>query len=134
MTDTTTLKMEVDGVSLQTYTQNIETIGGRNTPPKFRGDDITIPYMEGQLWTPKVVDSRVLQFAMWCAGSTPAEYLNNWRTLQNLLFRPGKQFTLTKRILAPDGVTIIILDALAEYSDGLEPTMHGPTAGDLRYL
>jgi hypothetical protein len=136
MTNTTDAYWEVDGVSLQTYARNIETLGGRDTPPKFRGEDITIPYAVGQRWVPKTPDSRIIPLGMWVRGvnddgSIPANqrdaYDDNWRMLRNLLWQRGRQIVLKKRFKV-NGV-LHTATALAEFSDGLEPAMIGRTAG-----
>jgi len=134
MTNTTDTYWDVDGVSLQTFAQNIETLGSRDVPPKYRGDDITIPYMEGQLWVPKVPDSRIIPLGMWVRGANSDDsvdrdarriYDDNWRNLQRLLFTPGRQFTLTKRFWYNG--TLHTASAKAEFNDGLDPTMSGRT-------
>lgn len=134
MTNTTDTYWSIDGVSLQTYAQNIETLGGRDAPPKYRGDDVTIPFSPGQKWMPKLPDSRVIPLAMWVRGanvdgSTPANrsnaYDDNWRALRNLMFQPGRQFVLQKRFKV--GGVLRSASALAEFNDGLQPTMIGRT-------
>lgn len=139
MTNTTPNYWSADGTSLQTYAQNIETLGGtRRTPPKFRGTNITIPYRPGTKWVPKVADERILTLAMWVKGcladgSAPTgeteaqQFDDNWRTLSGLLFTPGRQFVLQKHFSIGGG-SIQSASALAEFSTGLEPTMIGRNA------
>lgn len=133
MTNTTDTYWDVDGVSLHTFAQNIETLEGQ-APPPLRGDDITVPYRPGQLWTPKTADARTLSIGMWVRGCNPDgsfptsqskryQFFDNWRALRNLLWRPGEQFTLTKRM--PIGGVIKSMVAKAQFSGGLEPTMAG---------
>lgn len=134
MTNTTEDYWSADGVSLQTYAQNIVTLGGRFSPPKFRGDDITIPYSSGQRFIPKIPDSRIIPLAMWIRGYMPDDSLpsdgdlarqfdENWRTLRNLLWQPKRQFSLQKRFR--NAGLLRSATALAQYNDGLEPTMMG---------
>jgi hypothetical protein len=133
MTNTTDTYWDVDGVSLHTFAQNIETLEGQ-TPPPLRGDDITVPYRPGQLWVPKTPDARVLSLGMWVRGansdgSMPTsqskryQFFDNWRALRNLLWRPGEQLTLTKRM--PISGTVKSMVAMAQFNGGLEPTMSG---------
>ena len=155
MTNTTQTYWDVDGESLQTYAFNITTLGGdRLAPAPVRGSNITIPYKPGTLWVPKVPDERVITLGAWVIGanedgSIPTDenarrvFDRNWRKLRQLLWRPRKQFVLTKRFWLPDselvagGVdtsalpkdgdwTLYTARALASYADGLTPTMQGP--------
>lgn len=129
MTNTTDTYWSADGVSLQTFAQNIETLGGRLAPPPLRGSNIMVPYKKGKRYTPKVVDSRIIPLAMWVRGwktdtnTATEEFDKNWRELRNLLWTPGRQFELTKRFYI-DG-ELRSATALAEYAGGLEPTMIG---------
>lgn len=156
MTDTTQTYWDVDGTSLQTYAFNITTLGGdREAPPPVRGRNVQVPYMPGSLWTPKVEDERVITLGMWVVGanedgSIPTTedgrrtYDRNWRMLRNLLYRPRRQFTLTKRFwvetadLTAAGVdvgalttigdwTLYTASAKASYAGGLTPTRTGAT-------
>lgn len=145
----------VDGQSLQTFAFNITTLGGdREAPPKLRGSDVSVPYMPGTRYVPRVPDSRVITLGMWVIGANedgtiPVDedrrrtYDRNWRKLRKLLWRPRKQFTLTKRFWLPTeeleaaGVNTQALaksgewalytaTAMASYADGLVPVMSGP--------
>lgn len=138
MVNTTETFWTADGVSLQTLAQNIETLGGRDAPPPYRGEDITVPYSVGQTWVPKVPDSRIIPLGMWVRGATAAGliptggsaqrdmYDDNWRALRNLLWAPGRQFDLGKKIKV-DGLLKSVV-ARAEYNGGLETSMINRTA------
>lgn len=149
--NTTETYWSVDGVSLNTYAWNIDTLGGgREQPPKTRGDNYTVPYRTGTIYVPKDVDSRTITLTMWVQGSTqngdiPAigadsTFRKNWRSLVNLLWRAGEVFTLTKRFWVGvdemqgvdlSGFTVkgdqVLIEASASvtYIDGLSPTMTG---------
>lgn len=154
MTNTTETYWDVDGVSLQTYAMNIQTIGGdRMAPPEVRGDDLTVPFRPGDVWVPKVPASRTITLGMWIQGaeedgSVPEEdsarqkFHENWRQLRSLLFRPRRQLLLTKRfwVLEDDldaagvdfsGLTregnyrLYEASANASYAGGLVPLMQG---------
>lgn len=154
MTDTTQTFWDVDGVSLQTYAFNIETIGGdRQAPPGVRGEDLTIPYLPGSIWMPKVPEARILTLGMWVIGaeedgsipereSARLRYEQNWRKLRRLLWTPRRQFVLTKRFwvleeeLALGGVAVddlprsgsyrlLTASARGTYAGGLTPQMTG---------
>lgn len=135
MANTTDTYWSVGGVSLQTFAKNITTLGGRDTPPPMRGDDLVIPSIPGERYVPKVVGSRILSLGMWVRGvdddgNVPAAgraqtYDDNWRSLRNLLWQRGKQFALTKRFKV--GGVLKTAVAMAEFNDGLEPTMMGRT-------
>lgn len=135
MVNTTLTYWEADGQSLQTYARNIATLEGRLSPPPLRGDDIIIPHQPGEKWAPKVVGSRILSLSMWVRdtdadGIRPTDSLSrsklfnqNWRTLRNLLWTPGRQFELKKRFYVGDVIRTAV--AKAEFRGGLEPTMIG---------
>lgn len=156
MTDTTETYWDADGQSLQTFAFNIVTLGGdRMAPIPVRGDDITVPYMPGTVWTPKVPNQRVISLGMWVIGANEdgtipddedgrRTFDKNWRMLRRLLWRYRTQFTLTKRFWVPTedleaaGVDItelpqngswslISASAKASYHSGMEPMMSGPS-------
>lgn len=138
MTNTTATYWSVDGVSLQTFAQNIETLGGgRDTPPPVRGDNVVVPYRVGQRWVPKTPDQRIIPLAMWVRGVLPDEtsgsltpeqqYADNWDALKKLLWQPGRQFVLQKRFWVNGALRSA--SALAEYDSGLSSTMVGRAAG-----
>lgn len=155
MTDTTETLWDVDGTSLQTYAFNIVTLGGsRMSPPPVRGDDITIPFRPGQVFTPKTPDAQTITLGMWVSGANedgtiPTDpgprmfFMQNWRKLRKLLFTPRRQFVLTKRFWIPEeelegsnmalddlptqsGYRLITASAMGSYAGGLEPQMTGP--------
>lgn len=136
MTNTTDKYWSADGVSLQTFARNISTLGGsRRGVPNLRGEDITIPYMPGQIWQPKTADSRTLSLAMWVRGTDDdGNYLDssgdqfdaNWEQLQQLLWTEGRQIKLTKRVKVNGALRSV--SAMAEFAGGLEPTMIGRNA------
>lgn len=158
MTNSTATFWDVDGVSLQTLAWNITTLGGdRQAPPPLRGSNQRVPYMPGSRYVPKVVDERIITLGMWVQGSTedgkrPATesaaraFDRNWHKLRSLLWRPRKEFTLTKRFWVPsadlvaagvnisgmtssDGWTLYTASAKASYAGGLNPTMRGQAHG-----
>lgn len=123
---------EVDGTSIQTNAYNIETLGGRNTPPPLRGDDEEIPHRYGERWLPKVAGSRTISLAMWVVGANPDGSIDkqrrdifddNVRKLQSLFWTPGRQFQLKKRFRYAGAMRSAT--ALGEYAGGLEPEMIG---------
>jgi hypothetical protein len=134
MTNSTTEYWDVDGVSLQTLAFDIESAGGdRMAPPELRGNDLVIPHRYGKMWLPKQVDSRIISLDMWVigcdedgnppTGSAIREFDENFRKLRQLLWTPGRQFTLTKRFYV-DGV-LKTASALGQYAGGLKPNMTG---------
>ena len=158
MSNTTETYWAVDGVSLQTFAFNITTLGGdRKAPPPLRGSNQRVPYMPGTRYVPKVVDERTITLGMWVQGSTEdgkrpttesaaRAFDRNWHKLRSLLWRPRKEFTLTKRFWVPsadlvaagvnisgmasrDGWTLYTASAKASYAGGLNPTMQGQAHG-----
>lgn len=155
MTNTAETYWDVDGISLQTYAFNIETIGGeRQAPPPVRGEDLVVPYLPGSIFVPKVPDKRVITLMMWVIGANEdgtipqnadmrRTFDHNWRMLRSLLFRHRAQFTLTKRFWVPTadlmaaGAAAYVLQtsgdwslikasAKASFASGLTPEMDGP--------
>lgn len=136
MANSTDEYFSVNGESLQTYAYNIETWGAsRESPPPVRGGNVTIPGMPGQVFVPKVVDSRTLTFNMWVIGATTdgyaptgsrrAEFEKNFKALRRLLYTPGREITITKRFRLPGSNTVITATGKAQFAGGLAPTMHG---------
>lgn len=69
MPNSTAEYWDVDGVSLQTYAQNLSSWGGsREGVPPLRGENQKIPFMRGSKYVRKVPDSRVLTLKGWVAG------------------------------------------------------------------
>lgn len=137
MANSTDEYLSVNGVSLQTLAFNVETWGGdKEAPPPLRGDDITIPYAAGRMWTPRVVDSRTITLSMWVigadsngfapsSGTRRAEFEKNWKMLRSLLWTPDAQITLTKRFRPYGSTTVTTASAKAQYIGGLRPSMQG---------
>lgn len=154
MTNTTKTFWSVDGISLQTYAWNITSLGGdRQAPPPLRGDDITVPYMPGDRWVPREVDSRTITLGMWVQGSNEDGTIpqnetqrhvweRNWQKLRRLLWKPRRQMVLTKHFWVPTfdlfdaGVDASLLPSESTWSlysasakvnfvGGLAPTMQG---------
>jgi len=134
--NTTDTYWAVNGVSLQTFAYNIQTLGGdRLAPPSLRGSDTTIPYRPGRVFTSRVPDSRVISLGMWVQGSTEdgrvpndvtmqRKFLQNWEMLRNLLWS-REQFTLTKMVYVPGTSVPITVTAKASFAGGLVPQMTG---------
>lgn len=136
MTNSTQTFWEVDGVSLQTYAQNIVTWGGeKQAPPPLRGEDVLIPYRPGRTWVHKEADSRTLPLEMWVLGANDdgtvptgprnIEFQANLRALRNLLWNPKRQIKLTKRWMNPGSPTVYKASALASFAGGFVPSMNG---------
>lgn len=152
--DTTQTLWSVDGESLQTYAWNITTLGGtRDGVPELRGENIEIPFSSGTRFVPKVPDARVITLAMWVQGSNTdgtiprsedakQTYVQNLRKLKRLLWTPGREVTLTKKMwvltdeLWRAGVdvsklpsqgrfSLYTVSAKAQYAGGLDPENTG---------
>ena len=69
MPNSTVEYWDVDGVSLQTLTQNLKSWGGsREGVPPLRGEDQKIPFMRGSRFVRKVPDSRTITLTGWLLG------------------------------------------------------------------
>jgi hypothetical protein len=140
MGNSTTTYWDVDGTSLQTYAQNIETLGGsRDGLPTFRGTNSEIAYRRGALWHAKTPEQRIVSLGFWVQGTDSngavtgmgekAQYAANMRAIKSLVWKDfGAQINLTKRWLHTDGSTIKSATALAEFAGMTDPVMVGPYA------
>lgn len=141
MTNSTDHYWSVDGQSLQTLAYNIVSWGGdRQAPPPVRGANLTVPFRSGQTFLPKVPDQRTMTLAMWVQGCNEdgtvpkgldqrKQFETNWQKLRALLWQPYRQFTLSKRVLYPDG-QLHTVTAQAQYSGGLQLSMTGTQRAD----
>lgn len=128
MPNTTADYWDVDGVSLNTYVQNLNSWGeSREAPPPLRGENLKIPYMYGEKFVRKMPDARQMTLEGWITaernGVESRDNLKqNWRDLRNLLWRAHEEFALTRRWKDADGVSRTAT-ALAQFSGGLEPSV-----------
>lgn len=98
MTATTAETLTVDGVLLNTYAKNVESLTGRLRVAAIRTDNIAVPGRHGRLrTTAKYYDEGQIVLPMWVKGcddngevpdSTRLQFFNNVDALTNL-FRPG---------------------------------------------
>ena len=133
----TTTYWDINGVPLQTYAYNISTWGGDlQAPPPLRGEDITIPYVPGKRFMPRVPDSRSMTLEMWVVGADVdgkvptsatmrAEFEKNLKMLRNLFWNQGNPVTLTKRWKEYGSSTVLTASAKAIYASGFAPAMNG---------
>lgn len=102
MTTTSAIPITVDGVRLDTYAYNVETLDGRLSVPGLRGEDPIVPGMDGAVFVPnKSYDSGKMTLTMWVRGcdvngavptTSTTEFRNNLDTLT-------KMFTIRHRLL-----------------------------------
>lgn len=132
MTNTTATFWSADGVSLQTYAKNVESISPKLSVPRFRGENDVVPYAIGSRFVKKVVDSRTITLGMWVRGynddgskpaDQPLKFYENWNALVNLLWDPEREFSLTKKFYHL-GV-LRSATAKAQFVGGFEPKMIG---------
>lgn len=130
MPNTTNDYWDVDGVSLQTYVQNLESWGGsREAPAPFRGENLQIPYAYGKRFVPKLPDARQMGLQGWITSEragveNETGLKQNWRDLRKLLWRPEEEFLLTRRWTDENAVSRVAT-GLAQYVSGLEPVING---------
>lgn len=121
---------DANGISLQTFAQNLSSWGGgREGVPPLRGEDLKIPYLPGRRFARKVPDSRIIPLEGWVVGTetingrergTVQAARKNWRALRSLLWDPRKQISLTRRWYDANGV-LQTATALAQFAGGMEP-------------
>lgn len=135
MTNTTPQYWEANGISLNTYANNLTSWGdGREGARAFRGENQLIPFRAGKRHVKKLPDSYVMTLSGWVLGndgdspsSSVEGFRANWRKLRRALWNQGEQFELTKRWIDPDdGVTMRTATAMVEFVGGMEPKMIGP--------
>ena len=125
----------IDGQPLHTHAWAIQSVGPRWSVPPMRGGDAKFPYVAGEMWLPKIPDSRVLPLQMWLTGAdpvtgqVPADARLQWNDsmsyLQNLLWQPDRQFVLGRRWLrtGESGPEIQYAEALGQLTNDLAQTM-----------
>jgi Phage tail protein. len=128
---------DIGGVPLQTLAYNITTFGGDlNSPPTLRGEDLTIPYRPGTVFTQRRPNGRTITFNMWVQGSDVdgkvptsvtqrAEFEKNFKMLRNLFWNQGNQVNVTKRWKDYGSSVVQTATAKAVFSSGISPEMQG---------
>lgn len=136
----------VNGISLHQFGWSVTTLSGtRYALPTKRGENTPYAYIPGSSHRIKVDEERVISLQMFMTGSDPAtgipgsnpvqKWNDNWDTLRRLVYSPtGSQVTLTRRTLLTNwlgsGTPLLTVDALAEMTGTMEPTMTGRTRAE----
>lgn len=140
MTNSTVEYWDVDGVSLNTFAYNIQTLGGdRLAPPPLRGGNQKVPHSPGTIYMPKVVDSNTLTLGMWAIGTqadgtapvsgyAKEQFNKNFRMLRRIFWTPDREVTITKRFYDETGV-LRTASAKGQFAGGLSPAMNGQARG-----
>ena len=123
----------IDGTALSSEAWGVAEWGGSSeSPPKYRGGALTIPYRRGQLWRPGVPDSRTITLPMWLTDQHPttgtyggsSQMLDNWRALRNLFTSTGgRQLAIRKVWDGGYGDAT----GYGQYAGGLEPENYALT-------
>lgn len=131
MTETTEETYEVDGVVLNTYASNLQTLTGRSSTPPLKGENVEIPYRRGRRWEPKAEDEKVETWTMWVVGADAdgmvppegarAQFNANLLALKRLFGVRHRQLALVKKLRFPDGLREF--SALGEVTGAIEPTV-----------
>lgn len=133
---------DVNGVSLHQFGFSIATLGGsRYALPPLRGTDMLVAYRPGQVWRPKLADSRTITLQMWVEGRDPAsgvtaadphlQFMDSFMAIRRLFWEPnGGQVALTRRWreTISGTPTVIAATAQAQIAGTMEPTMMGNAA------
>lgn len=119
--------------------------GDPHLVPAWRGDDQVIPGRRGRVPTPSTIDAGKIGIAMVLRGANadgtvPADqeaaFLDNWRALKRLLYRPtGMQ--LRRRLRYPEGVASHVATAKllpSSFTPGTLATLYGKVILDLSVL
>lgn len=142
MTNTSETYWDVDGVSLQTYCQNVESLSPMWGAPTHRGSDVPVAYARGQRHRDKYADSRHVVLGMWVTDWGPdggptsigpeRQFTKNMQDLRSLVWRENaQQVALTKRWKDPATGTVVAATAMAELSGDLAATQVGPYSARL---
>ena len=130
MPNTTVDYWDVDGISLNTFVQNLESWGGsREEPAPFRGENQKIPYAYGERFVEKMPARRTMGLRGWMTSErtgpdSEANLKLNWREFRKLLWRPHEEFSLTRRWTDAAGAPLVAT-GLAQYKSGLSPEING---------
>lgn len=104
MTTTSTIPVTVDGVRLDTYAYNIETLAGRLSFPSTRGESPVVPGDDGSVFIPNQnFDEGNMTLQMWVKGSdvngTVPGGSSSMAEFRNNLIRLTKIFGIKHRLL-----------------------------------
>lgn len=103
----------VGGVSVKNYGYGMRLVGGLDSAPAMRGDNLRIAYRRGRLWTPKYRDQAPRTLTMWVDarhpdGDIPEDYADRLRqrnaNVRDVLamFGDGSGLvTVTRQMLLP---------------------------------
>lgn len=136
---------DINGVALNQYGWNVETIGGsRYDLPTKRGENRVYPYRPGARHKKdKMPEQRQIQLHMWVTATHPGtgqldgemktRWNDSWNFIRELVWSwSGVQLTLTRRwwqtITYADGSRERVLlkaHSLVEVTDSMPPTMTG---------
>lgn len=97
-----------------------------------------VPYRRGEIFIPKIADSRQITLGLWVSGrkedgtispSVPVEatWQKNYDKLRSLVWREDRMVVLTKRFWR--GGEVVSASAEAEFVRGLEPYMETVALG-----
>lgn len=123
---------EVEGKSLHTWANSIETLDGRDGLPPKRGQNEIVAYRPGEVWRPKVFAARRLTLALWVKGSDDdgvipteggrAQFRENLEAIKSVFAVTDRELVITRRIrtLAP---SLLVQTGKAELIGVLEPNM-----------
>lgn len=110
----------VDGTNLATVVTAVQVIDGLYAAASSRGDDLTIPGLDGELWTDKPYGSGSIDIGLVLAAPSTTLFNDQYRTLKRLI-RPGKKLQLTRQLTYSTGTESHVADAT--YTSGLGPTV-----------
>lgn len=109
----------VNGVDLATFgcVQLLDGIWEVSLP---RGDDLTIPGLDGEIWTDKPYGAGTVDIGLILSGTTTTDFNDQYRALK-ILIQPGSLLTLSRHLSYTTGNEVHT--ANATFASGLSPTV-----------
>lgn len=114
----------IDGVDLEVAgTRLMQVIEGAHVMAEMRGDLITYPGKDGQVFVDRPFDSCVVSFGLAVVGPTRSGFNDALQTLRRLI-KPGRTVTMSRVLQYSGGPGTHT--CLATYAGGLEPVQVSP--------
>lgn len=130
-----------DDLFLINYAWQTESIGSRETVPSIRGSNISVPYLPGEVWRPKIAGPKTLSLGIHITDVSYVDgvqytteagrrgsFNRNLRIIKGAFFTPGALLNFGRQVLLEPEGTAIPQIMSAELVGSMQPSMIGPYA------